>query len=299
MDPTSKAASIPSFFNQAQSMSNVELLKNANKLSDSQVALTLEIIQKIIKNEDDFIHKHEQGSDPKVEKKLGTIIKILSGEKNPSFAARMKSAIQSLFQNKENRIIQRQNLLYSIPLKTTFIQKGRTTNDLVQDMKNNSLDTTKRVTYQLYREYNGGLVGSVKIDNQPLEMPKPEKQPEHWNSLIPKQLQDYIPNYNAEDPSIAILLTQSVTSDALTLISKLVRYPQRPDAAFYAGSFPLFNFTKVDGNTILKVSFKTALSVPDLHKGGLIPIKSYEITQEINLTNPDTPVKMEFKPIDN
>ncbi len=307
MEPTTPAApSITSFFDKAKTISNSQLLKNANKLSDNQVALAIKIIQ----NTDNIIGTYEEGQDPKLEQKLNTIITILSGERNPSLATRMKSAIKSLFQSKEKaaeQIAERQSLVYSLPFKTTFVFQDKTTKELLQDLAGDILTTDEQLTRQLYRDYSalsqktaqpdGSLSTRVKVDGTPLNLVRPDAQPANWAALIPDEMRAFIGNDETMAKNLALLMTQGITRDPESKGAELIRDPLAPNAIFKShNDYPYFELSKVNDEIILTVTNKGFLST-FYEDGTKANLKDYDMSQVINLTNPDTPVKMTIKPV--
>jgi hypothetical protein len=302
MEPVkSVAPAITAFVYQLREMATPELSDKIAKLTESQIALALKIIQ----NKNNIWGSYQEGTDTKMEKDLVKIVMVLAGatdgNNKPGFS--LQSFLQSREKQEEVREKQMTQLVNSInkssiQITQPHIFEEKTTDELLREMMGTELTSDILVAKQLYRELAGGLIGKVKIEDKNVEMTKPTKCPDDWSQMIPKEIKDYIGSkYRSIAPSIAIFLTQGIAFDPLNKAIEIIRDPVMPEAEFKA-DFPHFNFIKKNGDILLEVTTKGFLGLLDRDTGHMARLKNYEIIQLINLTNPATLVKMTIAPRD-
>lgn len=304
MEPTpSVAASITTFVHQMRKMATPELSENIHKLSNSQIALALKILQ----NKNEMWESYQQGADPKMEIELLQIAMVLAGaaEGNKKSGFSLQSFLQSKDKQGELRDKQITNLVNTIQRSSLQLTQPhefeeKTTDELRREMIGKELNLDSEIAAQFYRELAGGLIGKVKIEDRNVQMIKPEKCPGDWNQLIPQEIKDYVgAHYESIAPSIAIFLTQGIGVDPLNKALELIRDPLLPEAQFFVPDYPQFKFIKKEDDILLEVTTKGFLGLMDMNDGSKSPIENYKMTQLINLTTPTALVKMTIKPVES
>lgn len=300
MEPVQPVAPIiTAFVHQMRNMATPELSDQVERLSDSQLRLAL----KIIENKNDMWGSYQEGADPKMEKELVNIIVILAGGNDEN--QKPEFSLQSFLQSKEKQAEVREKHITqlintinrsALQLNQPHIFEEKTTDALLREMMGHELSSDALVAKQLYRELDG-LKGKVQIEDTDVEIIKPAKCPSDWDQLVPKEIKDYIgPDYRSIGPAVAIFLTQGIAVDPIKKANETVRDPTLPEATFHVLEYPQFKFMKRNEDVILEVTFQGVLGLLDMETARIAPVKSYKMTQLINLTNPTELVKMIIEP---
>lgn len=293
---------VSTFIRQAQNLMNKETVsrENFNKLSKSQLSLAI----KVIENTDNIRATH----DPVMQRELTKIIEILHGAKEVKTGSLFQSIVQSKSKKAESKIEKERQIgnLVNVLAKSTAAQnkihlfEEKTTGTLLKNMRGEELQDDKAIAAQLNRDLKGGLAkeGQVKIGNKDVNMPKPTNTaPLHWETLIPKEIKDFVgEGFETMGSTIALVLTQGIGADAYIKGVEVLKDPLFPDAKFSVDGYPKFNFKKVDGNMILEVTTTGSVKDTDMETGKKTALKSYEIVQLVNLSDPDAMVKMIIAP---
>lgn len=300
MEPVPQVApSIVSFVHQTRKSATPLLSENVEKLSNTQLALAL----KVIKNTDRMWETYQEGENPKLEKELEKIVMVLAGAAEGG--QKNGFSLQTFLMSREKRTEAREKQIAKLinTIQTTDLQlnqshtiEEKSTSELIQDLEGSILKTDDQLTRQLFRDYSA-IIGRVKINRELVDMTLPEELPGSWKDLIPHDLTVFI----GDDPSmakkVALLMTQGIAAEPLIKGMEVIYDPIMPDAQFHSvNTYPNFEFSKVNNELVLKVKSKGFLGVMDEGGTRKLALRYYDMTQVINLTNPDALVKMTIAP---
>ena len=285
------------FVEQARRAATPTLSENVEKITNSQIALALKVIQ----NTNNLWDTYQTGSDPKMEKELNHIVMVLSGATE---GRKSGFSLQDFLQSKGSRIEFRDkqiaNLVNAINsselnLIQPYIIEERTTSELITHLMGTELKTDKELTHQLFRDYSA-LLNRVKINGNAVKLTLPSEKPPSWKDLIPAEVSDFIGGSPTLVRDLALLMTQGIAAEPFLKARELIHDPLMPEATFEShNSYPTFDLSKVNNTLFLTVTTKGFLGVMAEDESKKIAIRHYDMTQVIDLTNPETKVKLTIK----
>lgn len=287
------------------SASDPVLKDNFQDLSDEQIAL----LMKVIGNENNL---WKTRTDPELEAKLSQVNVILKTDKTAftsmlfsKFSEMLKEPVSDFRARRVNLLtdmIQQSEAL----LTKTRVFEEKTTQQLTEELYGNNLRTDQDLTNQFHRDfYPLKDEQYVWIQGQAINIPIPKEIPKNWNEMIPPELKKFFGDqYEAFARGAATMMTQGIASEPLIIGQMVIHDPLYSQAMFLPYNqapyeYPHFQFEISAKNEFhLSIKQKGCLSLLGGEDGiTQIPLRAYNIIQEINLSDPKALVKITIEPI--